>query len=162
MLALLASSVSVTATVDIHEFSSLEKRERYQVLVEELRCPKCQNQNLAGSDSPIAMDLRQELYRQLEDGRTDAEIKSFMVSRYGDYVLYRPPLQRNTLVLWWGPPVIFGVAILIVLFLVWRRRRLLNRQRVSENQLSAEDQAQLDKLLAQTRGAALQESDKPT
>lgn len=146
-LVLAATCLPLAAVVDVREFSSVEKRERYQELVQELRCPKCQNQNLDGSDSPIALDLRRELYRLLEEGKTDAEIKAFMVDRYGDYVLYRPPLQKNTLLLWWGPPVIFGGALLVVLALVWRRRRLLVGDPAA--QLSPEDQEQLERLLAQ-------------
>ncbi len=159
-LTLLIASAAALATVDVFEFSSAEQRERYQTLVEELRCPKCQNQNLAGSDSPIAMDLRRELYRQLQDGRTDDQIKAFMVKRYGDYVLYRPPVQSNTLILWWGPPVLFGVAIGIALLLVWQRRRLLNRQDRHDEPLSAEEQARLDRLLAQAQTSPPRDSDK--
>jgi cytochrome c-type biogenesis protein CcmH len=158
-LVLLVMSVA-EAAVDVFEFSSTEQRERYQTLVDELRCPKCQNQNLAGSDSPIAMDLRQELYRQLKDGRTDDQIKAFMVQRYGDYVLYRPPVQSNTLILWWGPPLILAVAVMIALLLVWHRRRLMNRQDSDDEHLSAEEQARLDRLLAQAQASPLQDSDK--
>lgn len=148
--------MAVTAgAVDIYDFSSADNRERFQYLVDELRCPKCQNQNLAGSDSPIAQDLRRELFRMIEAGDSDHEIKTFMVSRYGDYVLYRPPVQDNTVLLWWGPPVVFGLGLLIVLMLVWRRQRLL-RQDVS-GQLSADDVARLNELLAQKSAADTQD-----
>lgn len=156
-LVLLATWQPLGAVVDIREFSSPENRERYHRLVDELRCPKCQNQNLAGSDSEIALDLRSELHRLLEEGKTDREIKEFMVARYGDYVLYKPPLQSNTLLLWWGPPIIFGVALLIVLTLVWRRRRLLAAD--TALQLSSEDQARLDALLAQKSSTQANGSD---
>ncbi len=152
MLMLLVVSLPAAGVVDIREFSSVEKRERYHDLIEELRCPKCQNQNLAGSDSPIAEDLREELYQQLEAGRTDKEIKSFMVNRYGDYVLYRPPVQDNTLILWWGPPGVLGIGVIVVLALVWRRRRLLQKSSGAD-ELSAEEQARLDRLLAQADDA---------
>lgn len=157
-LILLGHWLPLAAAVDVREFSSEEKRERYLDLVEELRCPKCQNQNLAGSDSPIALDLRRELYRLLEEDKTDREIKEFMVSRYGDYVLYRPPLQKNTLLLWWGPPIIFCVALIIVLALVWRRRKLLAADAAAP--LSAEDQSQLERLLAQERATPATDPDQ--
>lgn len=152
ILALLVTSLTAIAAVDVYDFSSAENRERFQRLVGELRCPKCQNQNLDGSDSPIATDLRRELYRMVEAGKSDAEIKGFMVSRYGDFVLYRPPVQDNTLLLWWGPPAVLGLGVLIVLVLAWRRQRLLRQDGTTE--LSAEDQARLNELLAREQDAA--------
>ena len=101
LLALLVLlSLPAAAVVDTYEFDDEVTRQRYLSFVEELRCPKCQNQNLAGSDSPIAADLRRELYLQLEAGRSDKEIIDFMVARYGDYVLYRPPVKSSTVLLW--------------------------------------------------------------
>lgn len=144
-------SLHTGAAVEVFDFSSTENRKRFHYLVDELRCPKCQNQNLGGSDSPIAMDLKRELYRMIEAGKTDSEIKSFMVSRYGDYVLYRPPVQSNTLLLWWGPPAVFGLGLLIVVILAWRRQRLLKQD---DSELSEEDLARLNQLLAQQRAAA--------
>jgi cytochrome c-type biogenesis protein CcmH len=143
ILTLLVALMPAFAVFEVKEFSSEAKRDRYHKLAEELRCPKCQNQSFAGSDSPIAQDLRRELYRLVEQGRSEAEIKAFMVQRYGDYVLYKPPVQRNTWLLWWGPPAIFGIAAIAVVLIVWRRRRLID----AEASLSEEDQAQLDRLL---------------
>lgn len=109
------------AVVEIREFDNEVTRKRYQVLIDELRCPKCQNQNLAGSDSPIATDLRRELRRLLEDGRSDGEIIDFMVARYGEYVLYRPRLSNSTVVLWTLPVVLLVVGLLIIGIMVKRR-----------------------------------------
>ena len=75
-------------------------------LIDELRCPKCQNQNLSGSDADIAADLRRELHRLLLAGKTDREIITFMVDRYGDFILYRPRLQMNTSLLWFAPVIL--------------------------------------------------------
>ena len=158
LLSLMLVATNVAA-VDIYDFSSEDNRERFHRLVDELRCPKCQNQNLAGSDSAIAQDLRRELYRMIETGDSDDEIKDFMVSRYGDYVLYRPPVQDNTLLLWWGPPAVFGLGLLIVLILVWRRQRLL-RQGVT-SQLSADDEARLNELLTRESSVADANDGKP-
>ncbi len=77
--------------------------QRLIVISEELRCLVCQNESLAGSRADLALDLRRELRTLIKDGKTDAEIKEFMVSRYGDFVLYRPPVKPITYVLWFGP-----------------------------------------------------------
>lgn len=156
---LLLMAIPALAAVEIHEFSSEENRQQYQQLTEELRCPKCQNQNLAGSDSPIAADLRRELYRMVEEDKSDSEIKEFMVARYGDFVLYRPPVQENTLLLWWGPPVVLGIGVLVLLILVWRRHRLLQQDGTAD--LSPEDQARINELLSQEQRIAAPES-KPS
>lgn len=110
---------SVYAAIESYEFQDEQQRERYQQLSEELRCPKCQNQNLADSDSQIAADLRRELHQQLLDGKSDEAIVDFMRERYGDFVLYKPRVQRSTLLLWWGP---IGL-VLIVALLLWLSRR---------------------------------------
>ena len=88
-----------------------------------MRCLVCQNQNLADSDAPLAQDLRQEIYNMMQAGRTDDEIKQFLIDRYGDFVLYMPPVKSNTLVLWLMPAVLlFGGAL--VVFVVVRKRKL--------------------------------------
>ena len=110
---------SLYAAIESYEFQNDQQRERYQQLSEELRCPKCQNQNLADSDSQIAADLRRELHQQLLDGKSDEAIVDFMRDRYGDFVLYKPRVQRSTLLLWWGP---IGL-ISLVAALLWRSRR---------------------------------------
>lgn len=133
-------SLSCYAVVDIRDFQTTEQQQRYQVLIAELRCPKCQNQNLAGSDSPIAKDLRQELYRLLTEGESDKGIKQFMVARYGDYVLYRPKVQSNTLVLWFGPLAMAVVAFLVIIL-------VLRRQRPEQAGPAKVDTKQLDALL---------------
>ena len=135
------------AVVELHEFENEVLRQRYLSFVAELRCPKCQNQNLAGSDSPIASDLRRELRRLLDEGRSDTEIVDFMVHRYGDYVLYKPKLKRNTLVLWGLPLVILLVAFTALVMLV-RRRRGVAADEESKVRLSDEQQQRLQALLA--------------
>jgi len=95
--------------------------ERYQRLVEELRCLVCQNQSLADSGADLAQDLRDEIYRMIGDGLSDEEIVGFLVDRYGDFVLYRPPLKASTVLLWFGPFLVFVAAVLIAV-------RFLRRQ----------------------------------
>lgn len=84
-------------------FENQEQQDRFDQLTKELRCLVCQNQNLADSDAQLAHDLRREVHELLQTGRNDEEIKQFLVDRYGDFVLYRPPVQTNTYLLWFAP-----------------------------------------------------------
>lgn len=143
LLCTLLSTIA-QANVDVYSFTDETLQKRYQSFTEELRCPKCQNQNLADSNSPISSDLRRELYNLLEAGKTDQEIVDFMVSRYGDYVLYRPKLQRNTFILWGGPFAIAVVALLVLFFIV--RRRPAKSSTVTMQQ-SAEPSEEMQKSL---------------
>lgn len=131
------------AGIDVYEFDDEVTRQRYLSFVEEMRCPKCQNQNLEGSDSPIATDLRRELYRMLQEGKSDKEIVDFMVNRYGDYVLYRPQLKSNTALLWALPAVLLALGFVMVV-LTLRQRRKSNAQTES---LTPDEQKRLDQLL---------------
>lgn len=110
--------------VDVFEFDSEGQRQRYQQLAYELRCPKCQNQNLADSNSQISQDLRAEVVKLLKEGKTDAEIRQYMVDRYGDFVLYNPPVQSNTIVLWWGPLIILLLAAIAFVSIVLKRSKV--------------------------------------
>ena len=110
-------------------FDSAEQEERYKNLTFELRCAVCQNQNLADSDAPLAHDLRNEIYKMMQEGKSDDEIKQFMVERYGDFVLYRPPVKGNTLALWLMPGVLLGVGAIAVFFVVRNRNRRIAAQR---------------------------------
>ncbi len=87
-------------------FETQQQQDRFDGLTKELRCLVCQNQNLADSDASLAHDLRQEVHGMILEGRTDEAIKQFMVERYGDFVLYRPPVQNNTYMLWLMPLVL--------------------------------------------------------
>ncbi len=105
-------------------FTDAEREVRFQQLTLELRCLVCQNQNLADSDAPLAQDLRKEIYNMMQDGRTNDEIKQFLIDRYGDFVLYMPPVKSNTLVLWLMPAILLFGGALVVLIVV--RKRTLN------------------------------------
>jgi cytochrome c-type biogenesis protein CcmH len=111
------------------QFESLEQEMRFTALTMELRCTVCQNQNLADSDAPLAQDLRRRIHDMMLEGMSDEEIKSFLVERYGDFVLYRPPFQGNTMALWLIPVVLLGVGAVAVLLAV-RRRRLTSAGRI--------------------------------
>lgn len=132
------------AAIDVHEFKSEIDRQRYQSFIDEMRCPKCQNQNLSGSDSPIAMDLRNELYLMIEAGKSDQEITTFMVERYGEFILYRPRLSPATVLLWAAPVLLLVFGALFLWLLVRKRRRLAQEV---ETGLSQQERARLDALL---------------
>jgi cytochrome c-type biogenesis protein CcmH len=113
-------SLPVLAVVETYEFNSEELRGRYNDLLFELRCPKCQNQNLADSDAPIAADLRAQVYRLLNENKTDAEVKAYLVARYGDFVLYNPPVNKHTVMLWLLPASGLLIGMLVIFMLVRR------------------------------------------
>ena len=113
---------STAYSAPVLEFSSSDNERRYNALIQELRCLVCQNQNLADSNASLAQDLRDKTFEMIENGESDEDIVSFMVERYGDFVLYRPPVNERTLALWIGPFVILLVC-LVVLVMVARRRR---------------------------------------
>jgi len=114
-------------------FSSQEEEKRYNELTLELRCLVCQNQNLADSDAPLAQDLRQEIYDMMQAGQSNDQIKTFMVDRYGDFVLYRPPMQGNTLALWSIPGILLLIGAIAVFFTVRNRNKKLAAQQEGSN-----------------------------
>jgi cytochrome c-type biogenesis protein CcmH len=107
-------------------FDSQQQQERFDRLTQELRCLVCQNQNLADSDAPLAHDLRLEVFKMLQAGNTDDQIKQFMTDRYGDFVLYRPPVQQNTWLLWLAPLILFLGGALVLRSSIKKRSALLN------------------------------------
>jgi cytochrome c-type biogenesis protein CcmH len=117
---------------------ALEKR--VAGLAQELRCLVCQNQTLAESNAPLAVDLRNQIREQLQAGASEQDVLDFMVARYGDFVLYRPPFKATTLALWLGPFLLLAVGIAVLV------RRLL-RRRVPEPQLSDAERARAARLL---------------
>jgi len=131
VLALLAGSAAA-------QDPALDKR--VAGLAHELRCLVCQNQTLADSNAPLAVDLRNQIREQLKGGASERDVIDFMVARYGDFVLYRPPLKASTLALWIGPFVLLALGA----FLLVRR---LVRRRAPEQQLSEAERARAAKLL---------------
>ncbi|MFO1301346.1 MAG: cytochrome c-type biogenesis protein [Burkholderiaceae bacterium] len=111
-----AAAPATAGPADTGILTSPEQRDRYHRLAEELRCLVCQNQTLADSNAELAADLRHQVENQILAGRSDDEIKAYLVQRYGDFVLYRPPMQRSTWLLWLGP-----FALLVVGAFVWWR-----------------------------------------
>ena len=147
LLFVLAQAAFAAAPIEENSFETPEHEARYQDLIEVLRCPKCLNVNLAGSDAPIAALMRAEIREQLAEGRSDEEIKEFMVARYGEFVLYKPRLTAGTALLWFGPLILLLAGFFIV-------KRMLASQRadVTEARLSPEEQQKLQSLLGDDKG----------
>lgn len=140
------------AAIEVYEFSDDSHRLRYKDVGGQLRCPKCENQSIADSDSPSAYDMRQELYRLLEEGKNDQQIFDFMVDRFGDYVLYNPPMRRDTWLLWYFPPALVLLGLLLAFFLVKSRKKAnpAVKMSVSERQLRIQKILELEQNTDQT------------
>lgn len=136
LLTMLLSTVTY-ASVDTYHFESAVQEAQYRTLITEFRCPTCQNQNLAGSDAPLAQDLKRTTYELVLAGKTDAEIRSYMVARYGDFISYKPPINAHTAWLWFLPPL-----FLLVLVSVWigKHRSIADRTQSSVDRTAKEDQ----------------------
>lgn len=114
--------VPAHAAIEAYEFKDPATEADYKDLIEELRCLVCQNQNLAGSDADLAKDLRQQTYDMLTQGKSREDVVDYMVTRYGDFVLYRPPVKSSTLLLWVGPFALLLIVLIIVMFKIKKTR----------------------------------------
>lgn len=142
-------SSTLFASTEVIEFSKPELRDRYYALIRELRCPKCQNQNLADSNAPISKDMKAQIHKMLEQQMSDTDIKAYLVSRYSEFILYRPSVNQKTWFLWWGPGLLLVITLLIM------RRQY--QQRATSNaankdsfstQLNTEQKHRLSELLS--------------
>ncbi len=111
------------ANILVYPFDDPVKEQRFNHLINELRCPKCQNNNLADSNSGLALDLKNIIYEQLNDGRTDREITDYLKLRYGDFISYRPPLKPSTWLIWYGPFVFLFIGFMVIMRVVVTRSR---------------------------------------
>ena len=132
------------STLAEYSFDDPAKDEDFRAIIEEMRCLVCQNESLAGSNAELAVDLRNEIYDMMKGGQTKDDIIDFMVARYGDFVLYSPPLKPTTYPIWFGPLIVFLIGA-VVLFRILRRK---NQSR--ETELSEEEKQRLDNLLKQS------------
>ena len=143
LLLLAAVQVEASSSSEIMEFESESDRNRYSKLISELRCPKCMNTNLAGSDAPISKDLKSKVYNLItQDGMTDEQIIAYMRERYGDFVLYDPPLDGAAMIIWLVPVGLVLLAISILGLAFTRIRRAKNS--VLSEDKNTEMQALLD------------------
>ena len=144
MLMMLFCSINLIPTyaaIEAVEFNSPELSSRYQALIAELRCTVCQNQNLADSDAELAKDLRRKTEEMLKAGQSDEDILSYMRDRYGDFVLYRPPLNTTTYLLWLGPFVLLISASAGLLISIKRKQTANQLEHQNEISISSLENA---------------------
>ena len=122
------------------QFENRMQEERYMKLTQELRCLVCQNQSLADSHADLAQDLRNEIFKMIKKGKSNDEIIAFLVNRYGDFVLYRPPVNKTTWLLWFGPFLVLLGALLLIVFFI-------RSQKTREKVLSETERARVSRLL---------------
>lgn len=137
-----APGTAAAAPEELREFDTPAQRERYRALLGEVRCLVCQNESLASSNADLAQDLRDEIYRLVvEEGRSKQAAIDFLVQRYGDFVLYRPPVQPSTWLLWFGPLLMLAAGAAAAAVVIRRRRA------APEPGLSPDDHARAERLL---------------
>lgn len=152
-LAALLLLLSGLALADVDGLDA-QQEARYQALIAELRCLVCQNQTIAESNAPLAVDLRNQVKTQIVAGRSQAEIVGYLTDRYGDFVLYRPPFKASTALLWLGP------FLLLLGGLVWALRYVRGTRRLVTATEKPVDPEAVQRLLAETQ-AALAAQDEP-
>ena len=141
-------STTTYAAIEVYQFDDAEKTARFKKFTAELRCPKCQNQNIAGSNAEIARDLRTKLQQMLTANKSDDDIVQYMTERYGDFVLYEPRITAQTYLLWFGPFFLLAIALFIVYLIVRARNK-----RTTNIELNTKQQKQLDGLLNKKQGS---------
>lgn len=121
--------------IDPLPFKDAAQEERFQNLTRELRCVQCQNQNIADSEALLAHNMRNEVFAQMQAGKSDQEIKDYLVDHYGEFVLYRPPVERRTWLLWFGPIALLLVGLGVIVGIVRRRAAAVPADAVGEEDL---------------------------
>lgn len=139
MALFVVSLTSFASPIDVYPFDDPEKEILYKKIIKELRCTVCQNQDIGASNAELAQDLRRKTYEMVADGKDEEYVLNFMTDRFGDFILYNPPLQKNTLVLWIGPLIILIVAIFLLLRFI--------RRTDFDTPLTETDRAQAEKIL---------------
>jgi len=129
------------AGLEQFDFTGNVDEDRFKELIAEIRCLVCQNQSLSDSDAELAHDLRQEVYDLMQTGQENAQIVDFMVARYGDFVLYSPPVKPSTYLLWYGPFVLLAIGFLFLI------KTVRQRTRQTESDFSEQEQERLKAIL---------------
>lgn len=143
-LVVLLAGPAIAQVADVYDFDSRAQEQRYQNLIAELRCPKCQNQNIADSNAPISKDMREEVYRMMQEGASNEAIIEALVARFGEFVRYKPEFDSRTFLLWATPALAVFGGLLVVAVVVMRSRR----EGTDGPALSEEEKARVDKMLA--------------
>lgn len=144
LIYLFSTSAVLGATLAEYNFDDPAKDEDFRAIIEEMRCLVCQNESLAGSNADLAVDLRNEIYAMMKGGQSKDDVISFMVARYGDFVLYSPPMRPSTYPIWFGPLILFLLAAFVLM------RALKKKRQSQEADLSADEQERLESLLNST------------
>ncbi|MFM5209288.1 MULTISPECIES: cytochrome c-type biogenesis protein [Aeromonas] len=148
LLAGLGGAGQALAAIDVYTFDSDAQEQTFRELTKELRCPKCQNQDIADSNAGLAKDLRDKTYQMVREGKDKQEVVDYMVARYGNFILYNPPLMASTLILWLGPLLVIVIGVVMV---VVRSRRRPAAATPADSALSAEEQRRLAALLKEEK-----------
>ena len=122
----LNSSIAHADQYDRYPFGSPAQEQQFYSLITQLRCLVCQNQDLLDSNAPLAEDLRDEVYHMVNSGQSNDTILAYLTDRYGDYILFQPPFNKITLFLWLGPFTLLIMAIVILLFVIKRRNKMID------------------------------------
>jgi cytochrome c-type biogenesis protein CcmH len=133
--ALLFALGAHATTIEVYQFDNPQQEQAYKELTSELRCLVCQNQDIADSNAELAQDMRHKVFKMLKDGQDKQQIVDFMVQRYGDFVLYKPPLEGRTLLLWIGPFVLFVLGVWLMLRAIRKARRRDENIAIDSNQI---------------------------
>nr|WP_165773137.1 cytochrome c-type biogenesis protein [Conservatibacter flavescens] len=144
-LLLLSLSLSSFAAIDALNFDSPAQEKDYHALTQELRCPQCQNNNIADSNATIAVDMRHKVFELLQEGKSKQDVVNYMVERYGNFVTYDPPITAATLILWIAPILL----VLIGIFMLFRRRPQVQQKSAGQNtvDLTQAEKQRLEKIL---------------
>ncbi|MGE6107266.1 cytochrome c-type biogenesis protein [Aeromonas sobria] len=148
-LALLSPALGLAA-IDVYQFDNEQQEQTFRELTRELRCPKCQNQDIADSNAGLAKDLRDKTYQMVHQGKEKQEVIDYMVARYGNFILYDPPMMASTLILWLGP---LGVIVIGLGVVLARARKVPKARQAAPQELSEEERNRL--------AALLKEEEKP-
>jgi cytochrome c-type biogenesis protein CcmH len=145
LLLLMFASWLSHANVEVYQFDNPAQEETYKELVEELRCLVCQNQSIAESNAELAQDMRRKTYELVKSGKTKSEVRAYMAERYGDFMLYSPPLKPMTWALWFGPLVALLAGFVFVV-------RIMRQQKINRlNEMSSEEIERLKALRSEAQ-----------
>tara|TARA_R110002072_G_scaffold172728_5_gene327085 strand:- start:32732 stop:33247 length:516 start_codon:yes stop_codon:yes gene_type:complete len=137
LLVILLFSAQSFAAIDVYDFDDEEKRVDFVALTKELRCPKCQNQDIADSNAPIAADMRKEVHRLLKEGKDKESIVAYMIDRFGEFVTYKPKKTSETYMLWYGPWILIFVGIIVILSLARLNKKEVDRLKPSPEEVKS-------------------------
>ena len=145
LIGLLLFTLPLSAAFNTYEFDDPVKEQRFGKLINELRCTVCQNQTIGDSNADLAKDLRDKVYLMVQEGQNEEQIKTFMVDRFTDFVLYRPPVKKSTYLLWAGPFILLVISIIFLLL------QIRKRNQASPTTIDPEQHARIESMLKKNK-----------